>query len=338
MTGSPPQTMHAAIVERLGGADRIRYTQVPTPRPGPGEVLVRTRALGVNHVDAFVRSGAYRTPLPMPFVIGRDLVGTVVELGDGATEFALGDRVWCNSLGHDGRQGSFAEYAVAPARRVYPLPEGVDPVEAVSVLHTAATAYLGLVREARLRDGETVFVGGAGGGVGSAAVQLATARGATVVASASPDDFDWARSCGATHVVDYHDGNLLAALHDLAPEGLAVHWDTSGHADPGHALSLMCPGGRMLLSAGMSRTVALPAGDMYTRDVSLHGFAMSNASAADLQAAADAINALLAGGGILTRIGRVLPLSEAAHAHRLLESESTRTLGGRLVVVPDEVS
>ncbi len=331
----PPETMHAATIERLGGPGEIRYGRIPTPLPGADDVLVRVRAMGVNHVDTFVRSGAYRTPLPMPFVIGRDLVGTVAAVGEGVDGFAVGDRAWCNSLGHDGRQGAFAEYAVAPADRLYLLPDGADPIETVSVLHTAATAYLGLVREARIGPGETVFVGGAGGGVGSAAVQLAAARGATVLASAAPDDFDWVRSCGASHVVDYHDETLPAAVHDLAPRGLDVHWDTSGHADLGDALALMCSSGRMLLSAGMSQTVALPAGEMYTRDISLHGFAMSNASAADLRDAAEAIDDLLAGPGLHTRVGRVLALSEAATAHRLLETVSTRSLGGRLVVVPD---
>ncbi len=327
--------MHAAYIEHLGGADAIRYGTLPVPSPAAGEVLLRAEAMGVNHVDTFVRSGAYRTELPMPFIIGRDVVGTVVQTSDDVTGFAPGDQVWCNSLGLDGRQGSFAEYAVAPADRLYPVPEDADPVETVSVLHTTATAYLGLLREARLREGETVFIGGAGGGVGSAAVQLAAARGATVIATASPEDFDWVRSCGADHLVDYHDDNLLAALHDLAPGGLDIHWDCSGHSDLSQALGLMRGAGRMLLSAGLTTRVELTAGEMYTRDISLHGFAMSNASVADLAAAADVINDMIGDVGILTRVGRTLPLADAAQAHRLLEEKSTRALGGRLAVVPD---
>lgn len=330
--------MRAACIDRLGGPDEIHPAVIPVPSPGPGEVLVRTLAMGVNHVDTFVRSGAYRTELPMPFVIGRDLIGDVADLGEGVTGFAERERVWCHSLGLDGRQGAFSEYAVVPADRLYPAPAEADPVETVSVLHTLATAYLGLEREARLGEGETVFIGGAGGGVGSAAVQLAASHGATVIASASPGDFDWVRSCGADQVVDYHDESLLAACHDLAPHGLDVHWDCSGHSDLADWLSLMRPGGRMLLSAGLDGRIELPAGAIYTRDLSLHGFAMSNASVDDLAASAHRINALLAVGGVLTRVGRVLPLPEAAMAHRLLETESTRSLGGRLVVVPDDLS
>src|SRR5699024_9875534 len=117
----------------------------------------------------------------LPFVIGRDLVGTVAAVGAGVAGFAVGDRVWCNSLGHDGRQGAFAEYAVVAADRLSPRPDGVEPQAAAAVLHAAATAHIGLVREARLAAGDTVFVEGAGGAVGSAITQMATAMGARVI-------------------------------------------------------------------------------------------------------------------------------------------------------------
>src|SRR5207253_765147 len=112
--------------------------------------------------DTFVRSGAWRTPLEFPFVIGRDLVGTVAAAGAGAGGFRVGDRVWCNSLGHDGRQGAAAEQAVVPVDRLYHLPDGVDPVDAVALAHPAATAHLALFTHGRLRAGESVAVLGAG--------------------------------------------------------------------------------------------------------------------------------------------------------------------------------
>ena len=205
-----PATMRAAFICQTGGPDRIEVGPLPTPRPGPTDVIVRMTASEVNHVDLFVRSGAYATHTPFPFVIGRDLVGTVVETGAGVNGFAPGDRVWCNSLGHHGRQGAFAEYAAVASDRLYRLPERVDPARAAPVLDTAATAHLGLVREARLRLGETILVGGAGGGVGSAVVQLATGMGARAIATASPSDEQWCRSCGADAVMDYHDDNLSA--------------------------------------------------------------------------------------------------------------------------------
>ena len=151
--------MRAAYITELGPADAIRVGELPTPVPGPTDVLVRVELVVVDPVDTLVRSGAYRTPTPFPFVVGRDLVGTVAEAGAGAAGFAPGDRVWCNSLGHDGRQGSFAEFAVVPAERLYHLPDGADPVASVAVLHPAATAYLALFRHGRLRPGESVYVG-----------------------------------------------------------------------------------------------------------------------------------------------------------------------------------
>jgi NADPH:quinone reductase-like Zn-dependent oxidoreductase len=132
--------MRAAFITRLGPADGIRVGELPQPAPGPTDVLVRAEVVVVNPVDILVRSGGWATPTPFPFVIGRDLVGTVAEAAPGAVGFAPGDRVWCNSLGYGGRQGSFAEYAVVPAERLYHLPAAADPVAAVALFHPAATA------------------------------------------------------------------------------------------------------------------------------------------------------------------------------------------------------
>ncbi|GAB3272675.1 hypothetical protein GCM10027449_09430 [Sinomonas notoginsengisoli] len=192
------QMMQAAFVRELGGTEKIEVGQLPIPEAGPTDVLVRMEASAVNHVDLFVRSGSYKTGTPFPFVIGRDLVGTVERVGPGVVAFVPGDRVWTNSLGHAGRQGAFSEYAVVAEDRLYPLPDGVDPCAAAPVLHAAATAYLGLVREAHLQPGETVFVAGGGGAVGGAVIQLAKSMGARILTSASADDAEWCRSLLAT--------------------------------------------------------------------------------------------------------------------------------------------
>ena len=154
------------------------------PVPGPTDVLVRVDAAAVDPVDMFVRSGAYRTPTPFPFVLGRDLVGTVAETGPGATGFAVGDRVWSHSMGHGGRQGVTAEYCVVGVDRLYHLPGDVDAARAVAVLHPVATAHLALFRHARLQPGETVLVIGGAGNVGRAATVLAARAGARVLAVA----------------------------------------------------------------------------------------------------------------------------------------------------------
>jgi NADPH:quinone reductase-like Zn-dependent oxidoreductase len=159
--------MRAAYLTELGPPEAIRLGDLPVPEVGPTDVLVEVDTVTVNPVDTLVRSGRYPTPTPFPFVVGRDLVGSVAAVGAGVTGFAAGDRVWCNSLGHGGRQGSFAEYAAVPAERLYHLPDRADPVEAVASFHPAATAYLALYRHGRLRPAQTVFVGGGAGNVGT---------------------------------------------------------------------------------------------------------------------------------------------------------------------------
>lgn len=328
---SPPAVMTAAYITRHGPADGIVAGELPVPEPGPTDVLVRTEALVVNPVDTFVRSGAYRTHTPFPFVVGRDLVGTVVAGGPGVAEFRPGDRVWCNSLGHGGRQGSFAEYAVVAAERLYRLPEGVSPETAVAVLHTAATAHIGLFREGRVRAGETVLVNGAAGGVGSSVVQVAVSAGARVVATASARDAGWCRDLGADVVVDYRDPGLARLIEDAAPDGIDLFWDNSGENRFDVSLPLMAHGGRVIVMSGLGSRPVLPVGELYPRDLSIRGFAISNASISDLKSAARTINSLLARGGLRTRVGATLPLAEAAEAHRLQESREVR---GRILVLP----
>lgn len=322
--------MSAAYVTSLGPPDRIRVGELPVPAPGPTDVLVAVEVVAVNPVDTLIRSGAYPTPTPFPFIVGRDLAGTVARPGPGAP-FRPGDRVWCNSLGHDGRQGSSAGYAVVPAGRLYRLPAGASPAVAAAVAHPAATAYLAWFRHARLRPGETVYVGGAGGNVGSAAVQLARGAGARIIASARPGDHERCRAAGAAVVADYRDPGLAAVLRAAAPDGIDVFWDTSGHHDLDLAVAVLAPGGRILLTAGGAARPVLPAGPVYTRDISLHGFVISRASPSDLALAASHINRLLARGGLAVRIAGELPLAQAAEAHRRIEAGQVR---GRLLLRP----
>ena len=326
--------MLAAYVTKLGPAEAIRVGELPRPAPGPTDVLVRVELVVVNPVDTLVRSGAYPTPTPFPFVVGRDLVGTVAEAGPGVAGFAVGDRVWCNSLGHGGRQGSFAEYAVVPAERCYHLPAGVDPVAAVAVLHPAATAHLALYRHGGLRPTETVYVAGAAGNVGTALTSLARAGGARVLAGARPEDAGWCRSAGAAEVVDYRDPDLRGRLAALAPAGIDLYVDTSGHLDLPGAVELLAERGRIVLIAGGSQRLTLPVGPLYRHDRRILGFAISRAGVPELAEAAGVLNDRLAAGALPARVRVVWPLERAAEAHRAVErGERGRTV---LRVAPAE--
>lgn len=324
--------MWAAYIDELGPPDAIRYGALPVPEPGPTDVLVRVHAVAVNPVDTMIRSGRYRTPLDFPFVIGRDLVGRVADVGSQVTGFAIGDPVWCNSLGHDGRQGAAAQYARVAADRLYPLAPGADPIELVAVAHPAATAYLALKVHAHLQPGETVLIAGAGGHVGRAATVLAVHAGAKVIATASADDLTDCRALGASVALDYHDPDLPRLIREAAPDGVDVHLDTSGHHDFVLAASLLARRGRVILMAGSGQRPAFPVRELYINDASVLGFAISNATTDDLAAAAAEINALVEEGLLAPRLIEDLPLSDAATAHARLETGQAR--GVRLILEP----
>ncbi|MDT0345793.1 NADPH:quinone reductase [Streptomyces litchfieldiae] len=325
--------MRAAYIEQLGSPDEIRHGELPDPLPGPTDVLVDVIATTVNPVDTFVRSGVFRTPVPFPLVLSRDLVGTVAEAGPGASGFRPGDLVWCNSLGHAGRQGAAAERAVVPADRLYHLPPGVDPEDAVTVVHPGGTAHLALFTHGRVRPGETVFVAGAAGNVGSALLVLAADAGARVVATASPRDADYCRSLGAAEVIDYHAPDLTDRLRAACPDGIDLHIDAFGTNDLTAAVELLAPRGRIVLLAGVAARPVLPVGPFYMKDATIHGFVISHATTAELADAATVLNRLLAAGRLRPRRTERVPLSQLAEAHRRMEKGALR--GMRLIVRPD---
>ncbi|MFJ5031864.1 NADPH:quinone reductase [Streptomyces sp. NPDC088560] len=327
--------MRAAYIQELGSADVIRYGEIPAPVPGPTDVLVAVRATAVDPVDAFVRSGLFPTHLTFPFVVGRDLVGTVAEVGPGVTGFRVGDRVWCNSLGHEGRQGAAAERAVVAADRLYHLPDGVDPDNAVAVVHPAATAYLALFVHGRLRAGETVLVAGAAGNVGGALVTMAARAGARVLATAGARDAAYCARSGATEVFDYRDPDLAGTIRAAAPSGVDLYLDTAGVNDLETSVGLLARRGRVVLLAGAGTRPVLPAGALYMNDRSVVGFVISHATTDELAEAAGYINDLLGRGALRARRTEILPLSAAGAAHARLERGE---LHGRRVVLRTDVS
>ncbi len=319
--------MLAAFVSQLGAAELIEVGDVPEPVLGPGELLVDVRLTAVNPVDTLVRSGVFRTALRFPFVLGRDCLGTVREIGPGAAGFQIGDLVWCNSLGHEGRTGAASEQVVVPADRLYHLPPGVDPVVAVSVVHPAATAYLALFSQGELRAGETVCIVGAAGNVGSAAVILAHASGARVIAIANPDDADYCRSLGAEVVLDYR-----AEQRDRLTElgGVDVWVDTFGANDLRTAVAACNRRGRIIVLAGPESTAVLPTGSLYLKNCSVRGFIISYATTGELATAAGRINELLADGRLRPRAITLVSVHRMAAVHRSLERGE---LSGRRAVL-----
>jgi NADPH2:quinone reductase len=330
--------MRAAFIERPGPPGAIVYSELPDPVPGPRDALVRVRACAVNPIDTYVRSGAVAMPLPRPFVVGCDLAGEVVAVGDEVNRLRPGMRVWGSNQGLLGRQGTFSELAAVDERWLYPTPDGVSDREAAAAALVSITAHLGLVGRAGVRPGETVFVNGGSGGVGSAVVQIAKALGATVIATAgAPEKQALVRRFGADVVIDYRDPEIVARARAVVADGVDVYWETQREPDFDRAVAILAEGGRMILMAGRDARPAFPVGPFYVKGCSLHGFAMFKASHAEQAAAAADINRWLAAGRLRAPIDRVLPLAQTAEAHALQESATVMRSGGligKIVIEP----
>ena len=330
--------MKAAYITQTGTPDVITYGDLPTPKPTRRQCLIKVAAVDVNPIDVYVRNGTIPVKLSFPFILGRDLAGTVVEAGAGVKDFKVGDRVWATSQGSDGRPGTFAEFAAVDHRWLHPIPEGVSDEDIVALALVGVTSQLGLARYANLKAGEVLFINGGSGGVGSCVVQMAKILGARVITTAGTDEKVAAcRDLGADLAINYKTQDVAAAIKGFAPDGVNVWWETVREPDFDRTVSLLAMRGRMVLMAGREARPPFPVGPFYVKDCSLHGFAMFNANSREQRAAANAINRWVSEGKLRARIDRVLPLSEAAQAHRLQEESTvnkTGALAGKVVLKP----
>lgn len=330
--------MKAAFIDQPGPPENIHYGDLPDPQPGPRQVLVKVGAVAVNPIDTYIRSGLVKMPLPSPYVVGCDLAGTVVAVGGEVKLFKPGDRVWGSNQGLAGRQGTFAELAAVDREWLYAIPEGVSDRDAAAIALVGITAHLGLFRDAQIRAGETLFVRGGTGGVGSSIVQMAHAVGARVITTAgSAEKAEAARQIGADEVVTYKTEDVDEALRRFAPEGVDIWWETLREPNLDQIVSHMALRGRIVVMAGREARPVLPIGPFYVKDMRLLGFAMFNAPAEQQRRAADDIGRWLAEGKLRARIDRVLPLEETAAAHRIQEENTigmSGALAGKIVLEP----
>jgi len=330
--------MKAAFIEKTGPPENIHYGDVPDPKVGDTQVLVRVKAVAVNPIDTYIRSGMIKAELPSPFIIGCDLAGTVERVGAKVTRFKPGDRVWGSDQGLFGRQGTFAEFAAVDESWLYAIPDGVSDETAAACALVGITAHLGLVRDARLQPGETLFVNGGTGGVGSMVVQMAKALGARVITTAGSDEK--VRLChemGADFAINYKNEDVPERVKEFAPGGVNLWWEILREPNFDLTVPLLSKRGRMILMAGRDARPVFPVGPFYTKDCRLIGFAMFNATQEEQRAAAEDLNRWLAAGKIKPRIDRILPLDKAAEAHRLQEESTvgkSSVLAGKIVIKP----
>jgi NADPH:quinone reductase-like Zn-dependent oxidoreductase len=306
------QTMLAVRIHDYGGPDAPRVEAMPRPQPGPGQVLVRVHALGVNPVDWKIREGVRRDrmPLAMPVVLGCDLSGVIEQVGADVSGFAAGDAVFAMT----GLYGAFSEFVAVSAACVARKPESLDHVRAAATPLAALTAWQGL-ELAGLKAGQRVLVLAGGGGVGGFAVQIAAALGAHVVATASTEKLDYVRSLGAEQVVDYRTTAFERAVSDFD-----VVFDLLGEETQARAWHVLKPGG-VLVSA-----VAVPAQDeLAARGVRAARVGV-RADGGQLRRIAELIDA----GRIRVHVEATYPLAQAAQAIERVKGGRTR---GKIVLL-----
>lgn len=322
--------MKAAYLKQTGSPDVIDYGDLDEPTVGPGQILIRNHAVSVNPIDTYVRSGIVAFDLPKPFIPGCDSAGVVEQIGEGVDSFSVGDRVWCTNQGLLGRQGTFAEKIAVDSEWCFPLPDSVSFDNAAANALVGVTAHLGLFRCAAIEPGETILVIGGTGGVGSMVVQMAKAAGATVVTTGGTDEkCARALELGADHAINYSKESIAEATNRLIPKGVNVYWETRRMPDFDEAVELMAPRGRMIVMAGRDSRPEFPVGPFYVKECSLHGFVMFKATALEMKRCAEEMNLWMMGGKLQANIAHTMPLSEAAEAHRIQETDN---VGGKIVL------
>jgi NADPH2:quinone reductase len=330
--------LRAIRIHQFGGTDVLRFEEVPDPRPAPGQVLVRTRAIGVNPVDTYIRSGIYGAR-QFPLILGSDAAGVVEAVGpavegsgaptaQSGRSWHVGDRVYtARSI-----TGTYAELVLCEAGQVRPLPENLSHAQGAGVYVPYGTAYRAMFIRTRARAGETVLVHGASGGVGTACVQFGRAAGLTVIGTAGTEKgLALVREQGAHHAVDHTRAGYLEEIKALTggrgPD-LIVEMLTNVNLD--RDLGLLAFGGRVIVVGNRGR-VEVDARQTMTKELSVIGMSLNNVTPAELTEIHAALAAGFESGTLNPVVGRELPLAEAARAHELVMQPGAF---GKIVLVP----
>jgi NADPH:quinone reductase len=303
----------AIRVKEFGGPEVLRIDEVATPQSGPDQVLVRMHAIGVNPVETYIRAGTYARLPELPYTPGNDGAGVIEKIGDSVTEHKPGDRVYtAGSV-----SGTYAEFALCRVDQVYPLPAKVSFAQGAAMGTPYATAYRGLFQRGHAKPGETVLVHGASGGVGTAAVQLARARGLRVLGTAGSDEgHRLAREQGAHEMFDHrapeHFERIMKATDGC---GVDVIVEMLANVNLGKDLTVLAKGGRVVVIGSRGNAEINPR-DTMQREADVRGMVLPNTPPAELASIHAALVAGLENGSLRPVIRREFPMAEAAQAHR----------------------
>ena len=319
-----PETMTAVEIRTPGGPEALVATTRPVPRPAEGEVLIRVVAAGINRPDVLQRMGLYPMPPGVTDIPGLEVAGTVAAVGPGVTGIAVGDAVCALLAG-----GGYAEWAVAPAPQVLPIPRGVSPVEAAGLPETVFTVWTNVFERGALTAGERFLVHGGTSGIGTTAIQLAAARGATVYATAGSDEK--ARACealGAARGINYRTEDYVAVVKaETGGKGVDVVLDMVGGDYFARNLDCLAVEGRHVSIASLrGGKVELAIMAMMAKRLTITGSTLRPRSVAQKGAIAAAVRAevwpLVEAGKVRTLVHATFPLAEAAKAHALMETSA----------------
>lgn len=308
--------MRAVIQNSVGGPDVLVIADRPNPTPKHGEVLVRVKGAGINPVDGAVRGGYYPLLGEPPFILGWDISGTVEALGPDVIGLKVGDAVF--GMPHFPRQAAaYAELAVTPADEIALKPAGIDHIHAAALPLAGLTAWQGLVRHGGLKQGQRVLIHAAAGGVGHLAVQIAKARGAYVIATASPEKLDFVRSLGADEVIDYTRGDFADTISDI---DLVLEPIGGDHAE--RSLKVLKTGG-VLVSL-------LDVSDNTRTQAKARGIRVERMSVVPDREGLVELGKLVDAKKLAIHVARSFPLEEAGGAHAFL---ATRPIGKVVLTV-----
>jgi NADPH2:quinone reductase len=318
--------MHAIEVAEHGGPEVLRYVEKPDPSPGPGELLIKAEAIGINFIDTYFRSGQY--PREAPFILGTELCGTVAAIGEGVTEFYPGERVVTANA-----SGAYAELSTAPADFTAKVPENVNSSEAASVLLKGLTAHYLLKSVYQVQWGDSVLVHAGAGGMGLILTRWATHLGATVITTVSTDaKAEVSRQAGAGEVLSYPDperpGDFGARVRELTDgQGVQVVYDGVGATTFEASLASLAIRGTLALFGAASGPVPPvdpqrlnAAGSVYLTRPKLADFTRTRE---EFRWRASELMDVIGSGSVTVTVGGSYPLAEAARAHRDLQERKT---------------
>jgi NADPH2:quinone reductase len=319
--------MKAIVVKEFGAPDVMKLEEVPDPTPGPGQLLIRVHAVGVNPVEAYIRAGAYARKPNLPYIPGSDVGGTVEKTGANVTGFKPGDRVYTQ-----GASGGYAQRMVCDEAVAHPLPARVSFAQGAALGVPYSTAWRALFMRARARAGETLLVHGASGGVGTAAVELGRSHGLRVIGTAgTKEGLDLAREHGAHHVLNHRDADYLQQVMPLTGNtGVDVVLEMLANVNLDHDLDVLARNGRVVVIGSRGRVEFDPRKAL-SRDGAILGMTLLNATPEELREIHAGLVAGLENGTLNPVIGKEFPLAEAAKAHvAIMESAAY----GKIVLVP----